>query len=49
MKTTLIALTLAILVSFTFTSCKSTSGGMHNMGGPKPSYPMSNESMTRTR
>ncbi|CAN5718245.1 hypothetical protein BH11VER1_BH11VER1_38830 [soil metagenome] len=51
LKTTLAALSLAILVAFTFASCKSTStnGGMHNMGGPKPAYPMSNESMARTR
>lgn len=50
LKTTLVALSLALLASFAMSSCESTkSGGMHNMGGPKPSYPMSDESMAGTR
>lgn len=47
--TVVTALGVAILVGFALSGCKSTGGGSvnrtHNMGGPKPSYPMSDESM----
>ena len=51
--TSLGALSLAILMAFAFSGCKSTrgssAGGTHNMGGPKPSYPMSDEAMAGKR
>lgn len=46
-------LSLAVLTAFAFASCKSTSGGStggyHNMGGPKPAYPMSDAAMSGQR
>lgn len=44
---------LSLMMAFAFTSCKSTSGGStggyHNMGGPKPAYPMSDAAMSGQR
>jgi hypothetical protein len=49
----LASLSLALMMAFAFTGCKSTrsgsTGGYHNMGGPKPAYPMSNEAMSGQR
>ena len=49
LKTTLAALSFAIIAAFTFSGCASTGGGsgggVHTMGGPKSEYPMSNQSM----
>jgi hypothetical protein len=48
-KLTLAALSLAILSTFTLSSCKTAnSGGTHTMGS-KPGYPMSNEQMSGAR
>jgi hypothetical protein len=48
-KSTLAALSAAILVALAISSCATkkggASGGTHNMGGPKPSYPMFDENM----
>ena len=49
LKSTLAALSFAILAAFAFSGCASTGGGsgsgVHTMGGPKSEYPMSNQSM----
>jgi|GEM_PF-7134567 len=47
LKTTLAALSLAILATLTLSSCKTTGDnieGSHNMGGPHPTR-MTNEAM----
>ena len=49
LKSTLAALSFAILAAFAFSGCASTrsgsGSGVHTMGGPKSEYPMSNQSM----
>jgi hypothetical protein len=49
LKSTLAALSAAILVTFAFSGCQSKGGGSssgtHSMGNPKHSFPMSNDGM----
>lgn len=49
LKSALAALSFAILAVITFSGCQSRSrgsgSGMHSMGNPKHSFPMSNEGM----
>ncbi len=49
LKSTLAALSVAILVTFAFSGCQSKGGGSssstHSMGNPKHSFPMSNDGM----
>ncbi len=49
-KFTLTALSLAIIATFTLSSCKTTGSGSgtHTMGA-KPGYPMSNDAMPGMR
>ena len=49
LKSALVALSIAILVTFAFSGCQSKGGGSssgtHSMGNPKHSFPMSDDGM----
>lgn len=49
LKSTALSLSIALVAAFALTGCSSTDTrsnvGMHEMGGPKPSYPMQDKDM----
>ena len=49
LKSPAISLSIALVAAFAFTGCSNTDTSsnvkMHEMGGPKPSYPMQDKDM----